>query len=88
MVDTSDGVAAVLVAGGGVGISPTYIAAPYVKRGELVPILTAFAVDRSSMIALWPESRRANPNVKAFLTFLDEVFPERPPWDEVVFVGQ
>ncbi|MBX5067322.1 LysR family transcriptional regulator [Rhizobium lentis] len=87
-VDTSDGVAAVLVAGGGVGISPTYIAAPYVKRGELVPILAAFAVDRSSMMALWPESRRANPNVKAFLTFLDEVFPARPPWDEVVFAGQ
>jgi len=84
-VDTSDGVAAVLVAGGGIGISPTYIAAPFVARGELVPILTEFAVDRSNMVALWPESRRASPNVRAFLTFVEEIFPSRPPLDEVVF---
>lgn len=87
-VDTSDGVAAVLVAGGGIGISPTYIAAPYVKRGELVPVLTAFAVDRTSLIALWPESRRASPNVKAFLAFLEEIFPPHPVWDTIVFGEQ
>lgn len=73
-VDASDGVAAVLVGGGGIGISPTYIAAPYVARGELLPVLEAYAVDRTSITALWPESRRASPNVKAFLTFLNELY--------------
>jgi DNA-binding transcriptional LysR family regulator len=81
-VDASDGVAAVLAAGGGIGMSATYIAAPYVRRGELVPILTRFAVQRSAITALWPESRRGSPNVKAFLAFLAEVFPSPPPWDE------
>jgi DNA-binding transcriptional LysR family regulator len=80
-VDASDGVLAVAAAGGGIGVSPTYIAAPYVARGELVPILARFAVERSSITALWPESRRASPNVKAFLVFLTEVFPALPPWD-------
>jgi DNA-binding transcriptional LysR family regulator len=75
MVDASDGVVAILAAGGGIGVSSTYIAAPYVARGELVPILTDFAVERSSITALWPESRRSSPNVKAFLAFLTEVFP-------------
>jgi DNA-binding transcriptional LysR family regulator len=73
-VDNSDGVAAVVAAGGGIGLSTEYIAAPFVERGQLVPILTKFAVERSSITALWPESRRGSPNVKAFLTFLTEVF--------------
>ncbi|WP_247893734.1 LysR family transcriptional regulator [Azospirillum endophyticum] len=81
VIDVSDAVASALAAGGGIGISPTYIAAPYVARGQLVPILTAFAVDRFAITALWPESRRASPNVRAFLAFLDEVFPTPPPWD-------
>jgi len=81
-VDASDGVAAVLAAGGGIGISATYIAAAYVARGELVAILTRFAVERSCITALWPASRRASPNVKAYVAFLAEVFSSPPPWDE------
>jgi DNA-binding transcriptional LysR family regulator len=87
-LDASDGVAAVLVAGGGIGITPTYICAPYVARGELVPVLAQFAVERSSVTALWPESRRASPNVKAFVAFLAEVFPPTSAWDEHLEVGQ
>ena len=36
------------------------------------------------MIALWPESRRGNPNVKAFLTFIGEIFRTPAPWDVTV----
>jgi DNA-binding transcriptional LysR family regulator len=74
VVDTSDAVAAVMAAGGGVGISPTYVAASYVRRGELVPILTEFVEPRSTITALWPESRRGSPNVKVFLAYLKKVF--------------
>lgn len=74
VIDASDGVAEVLVAGGGIGIALTYLAASYVESGALVPVLQEFAVERSVTTALWPESRRSNPNVKAFLTFLTELF--------------
>lgn len=84
VTDFSDAVAEMLAADGGIGISPTYIAAPYVERGVLVPVLREFAVERSVVTALWPESRRGNPNVKAFLAFLDEVFPSPTPWDTLV----
>jgi DNA-binding transcriptional LysR family regulator len=87
VMDFSDAVAAVLVAGGGIGISPTYIAVPYVERGLLVPVLQEFAVERSVITALWPESRRSNPNVKAFLAFLGEVFPSPTPWDKLLFTS-
>lgn len=83
-IDVSDAVAAVLSAGGGIGISPTYVAAPFVKRGELVPVFPEHAVDRFVITALWPESRRGSPNVKAFLEFLTELFPKPTPWDAII----
>ncbi|TFW27914.1 LysR family transcriptional regulator [Duganella callida] len=84
VANASDAIAEMLVAQGGIGISPTYVAARYVQRGELVPVLAECAVDRSTITALWPQSRRSNPNVRAFLSFLEEVFPPEPPWDAVI----
>jgi DNA-binding transcriptional LysR family regulator len=79
--DVSDAVAAVMVAGGGIGMSPTYLSSMYVKRGLLVQVLPEHSYDRSSITALWPESRRDNPNVRAFLKFLVELVPSPAPWD-------
>jgi len=76
-VDVSLALIATLTAGGGIGMSATFIAAPYVARGELVPVLSEFAVERHNITALWPESRRANPAVRAFLIFLEESFQKR-----------
>ena len=81
ILDNSDAVASVVAGGGGIGISPTYIAAPFLENGTLVPVLKEFAVDRSHISAYWPESRRGNPNVKAFVGFLAEIFPNPTPWD-------
>lgn len=74
VADVSDAVMAMLVAGGGIGISASFVAAPYVSRGELVPILTEFTVERNNITVLWPESRRTNPAVRAFLALLQEIF--------------
>jgi DNA-binding transcriptional LysR family regulator len=84
VMDLSDAVLAALAAGAGIGISPTYAAAGHVRAGLLVPVLAAFAVERSSITAMWPESRRASPNVKAFLSFLLEVFPSPASWDTLI----
>lgn len=84
VIDASDAVAAVVAAGGGIGISPTYVAAPYVARGELQPLFYAYAVDRFAITALWPESRRGSPNVKAFVAFLNELFAAPTSWDEII----
>ncbi|WP_259295199.1 LysR substrate-binding domain-containing protein [Paraburkholderia sp. DHOC27] len=56
VVDVSDAVVAALAAGGGIGISATFIAAPYIARGELVPILSDFAVEQHN---IWPSGRKA-----------------------------
>ncbi|ANN57914.1 LysR family transcriptional regulator [Mesorhizobium loti NZP2037] len=72
IVDASEAVMATLVAGGGIGISATFVAAPYVARGELALVLGDFAVERDNITALWPSSRRTNPAVRAFLEHLSE----------------
>lgn len=77
VVDEGNAVMAVLAAGGGICVAPSYVAAPYVTRGELVPLLQHFLVQRSDVTALWPESRRGNPKVMAFLAFLTEIFAQR-----------
>lgn len=74
VIDVSEALVATIVAGGGIGITATFIAAPYVARGQLTPILSKFAVERHNVTALWPESRRANPAVRAFLALLQEIF--------------
>ncbi len=70
VMDVSEALMAALVAGGGIGISADFIAAPFVARGELVPVLAEHAVIRHNITALWPESRRANPAVRAFVAHL------------------
>jgi len=77
-VNASEALVASVVAGGGVGMLATFIAAPLVKGGKLVRILPEFAVERSNITALWPESRRANPAVRAFLDMLQRLPTEEP----------
>lgn len=84
VADVSDAVVATLVAGGGIGIAAAFIAAPYVARGELVPVLAQFAVERHDITALWPESRSANPAVRAFLGLLQEAFEARTADDRAL----
>jgi DNA-binding transcriptional LysR family regulator len=79
VTDGSDAVAAVLVAGGGIGTSPTYITDSYVARGALVQVLEDYTRDRTSIVAVWPQSRKDSPAVKAFIAFLLEVFPTPAP---------
>lgn len=84
VTDASDAVAAAVAAGGGIGITPNFVAAPYLRRGELVPLLGEFLRPRSTITALWPESRRASPNVRAFVAYLADVFASPTPWDALV----
>jgi DNA-binding transcriptional LysR family regulator len=84
VIDATDGVLAAVVAGGGIGIAPTYAAAQFVERRLLVPVLPDLAVERFVITALWPETARGNPNVKAFVEFLLEIFPTPAPWDVIV----
>lgn len=73
VVDASEAVVAAVVAGGGIGVCASFMAAPWVARGELVPVMAEFAVEKHNITALGPESRRASPAVRAFLAVVQDV---------------
>lgn len=75
--DTSEALIAMLAAGGGIGMGASFVTAPYLARGELVPVLADFSVERNSITALWPESRRTNPGVRAALEMLAQAFNDQ-----------
>jgi DNA-binding transcriptional LysR family regulator len=72
--DTSAALIAMLAAGAGIGMAVSFVTAAYVARGELVPVLGDFAAERNDITAIWPESRRTNPAVRAALEMLRETF--------------
>ena len=75
--DASDAVLALLAAGAGIGVTATFLAAAYVERGDLVPVLEDFAVEHANVTALWPANRGHNPAVKAFVAWLAKVVAAR-----------
>ncbi|WP_459704160.1 LysR substrate-binding domain-containing protein [Stutzerimonas marianensis] len=72
IVDASEGVMAAVAAGAGIGMAASFMATPGIRRGELVPILSDFTVERHNITAVWPASRRTNPALRAFLDMLVE----------------
>ncbi|MFK0333049.1 LysR substrate-binding domain-containing protein [Rhizobium sp. NPDC090275] len=70
IVDASEAVLATIAAGAGIGLATSFMASVWVSRRALVPVLADYAVDRHNITALWPESRRSNPAVRAFLDTL------------------
>jgi DNA-binding transcriptional LysR family regulator len=74
IADASEAVVATIAGGAGIGMATAFMAAPWVKRGELIAILSDFAVERHNITAVWPESRRTNPAVRAFVDHLIELF--------------
>ena len=77
VADVSDAVIAMIVAGGGIGVTASFLAAPHVQRGELVPVLQDFDVERNNVTAVWPASRGTNPAVRAFVDWLKETCHHR-----------
>ncbi|MGF9566930.1 LysR substrate-binding domain-containing protein [Neorhizobium sp. BT27B] len=74
IVDASEAVIETIAAGGGIGMCANFMATPWVSRGQLIPVLSDFAVERHNVTAVWPENRRSNPAVRAFLDELIERF--------------
>lgn len=74
IVDASEAVISTVAAGAGIGMATSFMAKPWVRRGELIPVLAEYAVERHNITAVWPQSRRTNPAVRAFLDMLTKAF--------------
>lgn len=67
IVDASEAAIAAMTAGAGIGMASNFMVASLVREKKLVPVLADFTVERRNISAVWHESRRSNPAVRAFL---------------------
>ncbi|WP_413795145.1 MULTISPECIES: substrate binding domain-containing protein [unclassified Pseudomonas] len=88
VANNNEAVATIIASGAGIGVSPSYLAAAYVKRGELVAVMPECWAEPNHITALWPENRRGNPTVQALVSFLDEIFPDPTLWNLTIFGGE
>ncbi|MCQ4143033.1 LysR family transcriptional regulator [Vogesella sp. AC12] len=58
------------LADGGISLQPTYLANPWLQRGELLAVLPAWQPPPMTIYALYPSRRHLSPAVRALLDFL------------------
>lgn len=69
--------AAMMVAGAGIGMLPDFVAAPHVDAGRLVSVLPEFRVEPASLSLVWLRSRHLAPRIRAFIDLAVEQARER-----------
>lgn len=69
------------VAGVGVALLPSFMAAPLVHSGQLVALLPAVQQRELGIYAVYASRKNMSAALRAMLDFLAERFPPEPPWD-------
>lgn len=70
-----------VLAGLGVARLATFLVGRDLKVGRLVPLLTDYVHDQSSLLVVYPHRRHLSQKVRAFVDFLVESFTPVPPWE-------
>src|SRR5699024_1178607 len=70
------------IAGRGIGLLPSFISAPDMLAGQLVPVLPTYSPKGTAVHAVYPHARHLAPKVRVFIDFLVERFGPQAPWDQ------
>jgi DNA-binding transcriptional LysR family regulator len=69
------------LAGAGIAMQPTYMVAPYLRSGALVPLLTGYSVPDKGIYGVYTSRRFVPPILRSLIDFLVERFGDTPAWD-------
>ena len=69
--------------GGGVALLPTYLAAPLIRQGQLVALLTDYQPMELSIFAVYASRKYMSSALRAMMDFLAERFGPEPVWDAI-----
>jgi DNA-binding transcriptional LysR family regulator len=69
------------LAGAGIASLPTFLAAPLIRRGELVSLLPDHQPQDLGIHAVYTSRKHMPATLRTMLDFLVECFGEDPPWD-------
>ncbi|GFM87912.1 LysR family transcriptional regulator [Pseudomonas cichorii] len=67
--------------GAGIALLPTYLAAPLMQDGRLIPLLTHYQPMELSIYAVYTSRKHMSSALRALLDFLAERFAPEPVWD-------
>ncbi len=70
-----------VLAGVGVARLATFLVGHDLSTGRLVPLLTDYVHEKSSLLVVYPHRRHLSTKVRAFVDFLSEKFTPVPPWE-------
>jgi DNA-binding transcriptional LysR family regulator len=80
VTSSADVLRTVALAGGGLALGPSFIAADYVKSGALVPLLPEYEPVEFPIEAIYPHRRYLAAKVRRFIDMLVEHFAEHEAW--------
>jgi DNA-binding transcriptional LysR family regulator len=69
------------LAGAGIALQPTYMVAPHLRSGALVPVLTDYAIPDKGIFGVYSSRRFVPPILRSLIDFLVERFGDEPAWD-------
>lgn len=73
-----------VLAGIGVARLATFLIGHDLATGRLVPLLTDYVHEKSSLLVVYPHRRHLSTKVRAFVDFVAEKFTPTPPWERGV----
>lgn len=68
-------------AGLGVVVEPTFLAAPFLLDGRLVPLFADHAWSQDAAFAVYPKAEALAPRVRAMIDHLAQALTDDPSWD-------
>jgi DNA-binding transcriptional LysR family regulator len=79
--NNGDVILSAAAAGLGLAVSPSFLACPYVRRGDVVRVLTAWTIPEIGVHAVYPPGRAIPAKTRTLIDFLAERFGPEPYWD-------
>jgi len=83
-VNSAQSSRAMIIAGAGIGLIPTYAIAQDIKKQNAVMVLEAFEALDPGIYALYPHKGHLAAKVRAFVDFLVEEFAPEPVWERAL----
>lgn len=81
VVDNSLAIRAALLAGVGIGRTPTFVVGEDIREGRLVPLLKDHETLEVSIYLVYAQRRHMSPKVRAFVDFMTARIQSVPYWD-------
>jgi len=71
---------ALLLAGHGIALMPTWLVGEYLQDGRLTQVLTDYVAPDAQIYAVYPPGRHLSPKVRSFVDYLVQHFKTDPLW--------